>query len=55
MKDMTISTPQQQTTQKEIRIGNTVFSVTTVYKGKQELEPVLLGWAIKKVLASANC
>lgn len=55
MKNMTTTALHQQPTQKEIRIGNTVFSVTTVYKGKQELEQVLLGWAIKKVIASADC
>ena len=55
MKDMTTHTPQTQTVRKEVRIGGTLFSVTTVYKGPQELEQVLLGWAVKKVLATANC
>lgn len=55
MKETTNTAPQAQTVRKEVRIGGTLFSVTSVYKGTQELEQVLLGWAVKKVLATANC
>lgn len=55
MKDMITTTPQTQTVKKEVRIGGTLFRVTSVYKGPQELEQVLLGWAVKKVLATADC
>ena len=55
MRDTTTATTPEQSVKKEIRIGGTLFNVTSIYKGQQELEQVLLNWAVKKALSSANC
>ena len=41
---------QYPATQTEVKIGKTVFRVTSVYKGRQLLEKVLLDWAMNKTL-----
>lgn len=33
---------------KETQIGKTVFIVTSVYKGNQKFEKLLLDWAVDK-------
>lgn len=55
MKNTTVTTPQELTVKREIRIGGTLFNVTSIYKGQQELDQVLLNWAVKKALSSADC
>ncbi len=36
--------------QTEVKIGKTLFRVTSVYKGRQPLEKILLDWAVNKTL-----
>ena len=55
MKDLTVTTSKELSVKKEIRIGRTLFNVTSIYKGQQELEQVVLAWAVKKAISSANC
>ena len=40
------------TQKREVRIGKTLFSVTSVYHGKQELDRVLFDWAVKKTVSA---
>ena len=51
MKNINTSqNPQHITTQTEVKIGKTIFRVTSVYKGGQQLEKILLDWAADKTL-----
>jgi len=42
--------PQYATIQTEVKIGKTVFRVTSVFKGEQQLDKILLDWAADKTL-----
>ena len=51
MKNMnTTQSPQYTTIHTEVKICKTVFRVTSVYKGGQQLEKVLLDWAADRTL-----
>lgn len=51
MKNMNATqNPQHTTIQTEVKIGKTIFRVTSVYKGAQQLDKVLLDWAADKTL-----
>ena len=42
---------QQTTSYKEVRIGNTVYRVTSVYTGEKDLKQTLEQLAIRRVMA----
>ena len=42
---------QQTTSYKEVRIGNTIYRVTSVYSGEKDLKQTLEQLAIRRVMA----
>ena len=42
---------QQTTSYKEVKIGNTVYRVTSVYTGEKDLKQTLEQLAIRRVMA----
>ena len=42
---------QQSTSYKEVRIGNTIYRVTSVYSGEKDLKQTLEQLAIRRVMA----
>ena len=42
---------QQTTSYKEVRIGNTVYRVTSVYTGEKDLKQTLEQLAVRRVMA----
>lgn len=47
-----INTNEPVTKKREVRVGKTLVSVTSVYHGKQELDRVLFDWAVKKTVSA---
>lgn len=45
---------QQTSTYKEVRIGNTIFRVTSVFTGEKDLKETLEQLAIRRVMAEAT-
>lgn len=43
-----INTAEPLTLKKEVKIGKTVYRVTSVFGGQQELKKILLDWAVNK-------
>lgn len=46
---------QPRTEYKEVKIGKTIYQVNSVFGGGQQLDKLLLDWAVKKTLAASNC
>ena len=42
---------QQTTSYKEVKIGNTIYRVTSVYSGEKDLKQTLEQLAIRRVMA----
>ena len=53
-ENLIIESNNSMRTQKEIKIGKTIYNVNSVFQGNQNLEKILKDWIINKVLLSAN-
>ena len=45
---------QQTSTYKEVRIGNTIFRVTSVFTGEKDLKETLEQLAVRRVMAETT-
>lgn len=43
------------TNERDVRIGDTIFHVTSIYSGKITLEKTLHDWAITKIIDAQKC
>ena len=55
MKETMNTTNQQLYSEnKEVKIGNTIYEVETVFKGKQTLKQILHDWVVNTAIKSIN-